>query len=76
MLAADAINAAEWHSTNYISPHEYMLFRENSEAYQALYKMIKLHGKIEQFQGRPYKYSYFEGYKYWCIQNVINRARV
>lgn len=76
MLAVDAIKAAVWHSTSYIQAHEYMLFRENPDAYRALLKMIKLHAKPEKFRGVTYRYWRFEGYKYWCIKDVINRSKV
>ena len=76
MLAADAIKTVAWHRTDYISPHEYMVFHENPKAYRVILAKIKAEGVMAKFRGQSYRYWFFEGYKYWCIQNVINRAKV
>ena len=50
---------------------------ENEAEYAALSRRIADEGVRETFQGRPYRYWYpGDGFKYWGMGHVINRAEV
>jgi len=72
----EAIKQGKWHVSDYISPHEYIVYERDLEAFRLIRKEIEEHGVMEKFQGRSYKYWYYEGWKYWAIFPVINRARI
>jgi hypothetical protein len=66
------------------NPHEYVVRNAaNQEAYEALYHAVRDKGVWEKFgRGRYYLYLYMGGYKYWVMNEdlekscVINRCRV
>lgn len=62
----------EWKATNYKSPHEYIMRSCDPE----LAAEIERNGVIELFEGRRYRYLYKDGYKYWVVHPVINRAKI
>ena len=70
-----AVKLAAWHKTNYIAPHEYIVYRNNPEAFGVLAEQIDKNGVKEKFLGRTYKYWYFGVHKYWRIKDVINRVK-
>lgn len=71
-----AIKQAKWRESNYISPHQYFVFEQNQEAFRLIRDAIKEHGVMETFRGRSYRYLHHEGWRYWAIFPVINRARI
>jgi len=77
VISQTNIESAEWTKTDYGgSPHEYIVHRDYPELCEQLSKEITAHGIMEAYKGRKYPYFYFEGYKYWRIQDVINRVKV
>ena len=63
------------------APHEYILTHQNPELFKWFLQKIKTEARAEQFtlRGRTATYRYYhagDGYKYWIIQNVLNRAKV
>lgn len=72
----EAIEQAKWRESNYISPHQYFVFEQNMEAFRVLREAIKERGVTGEFLGRRYKYLLHEGWKYWTIFPVINRAPI
>jgi len=59
------------------TPHWYVVRSPQNEAeYAALSKRIAQEGVSETFQGKPYRYWYpGDGFKYWRLGQVINRAK-
>ena len=50
---------------------------ENEAEYMRLFHRITQEGVWEMFQGRRYRYWYpGDGFKYWSMGHVINRAEV
>ena len=77
MVTKAEIDAVEWTKTDYgNSPHEYIVFRNHPGLCERLARDIATNGIYETFKGRKYRYWIFEGYKYWQIQDVINRVKV
>jgi len=76
MDVQEAIQLGEWHKTEYIAPHEYIVYEWNGQVFRLIREQIKLNGVVETFQGRAYKYWYFDVYKYWVLGPVINRTKV
>lgn len=68
------IELAQWRQTTYIEPHEYILQHAYPELFQRLATLIQQDGYYAKFQGRTYRYFDIGPYKYWRIQNVLNRA--
>jgi len=62
------------------APHEYFIRQDYPEAFTELAALIKSDAVKEQFtlrgKTRWYRYLYLDGYKYWTIQNVMNRCKV
>lgn len=73
------IKAQEWtFAKTYVdtAPHEYFLYYQNPELYEALVEKIEKSGVSERFFRRNYIYLYLGKYKYWYIGSVMNRALI
>jgi hypothetical protein len=59
-------------------PHWYVVRSpENNAEYETLFMRIAQEGVLEEFRGRRYRYWYAgDGFKYWSMGQVINRAEV
>ncbi len=68
------------------APHEYIVEEQSPEAFEYFKKLIDAEGVDELFTmpargdkpayTLPYRYYYHEGYKYWCMDNILNRAKL
>ncbi len=62
-----------------IAPHEYIVEENEPELFSEYKKKIEESGKEEEFtlhgNTNIYKYFYEGGYKYWIIENILNRAK-
>ena len=63
------------------APHEYILRNEYPEVVARYEALIREHGVREKFilRGRTLTYRYYygdDGYKYWVMGNVLNRALI
>ena len=80
----DGISWTEAKTYAAFAPHEYFLQDQYPEAFEYIKAKIESDGKDELFtmpaRGEkaaytlPYRYWYYYGYKYWHMDNVINRA--
>ncbi len=70
------IDGAQWRATNYLSPHEYVLSRDYPELYAALRAYLLDQGYVGLFLNREYTYGNIGVYRYWIIEDVVNRARL
>ena len=63
-----------------IAPHEYIVKEKQPQVYLGYKKRIKANGKEEPFtlHGKTniYRYYYEGDYKYWIIENILNRAKI
>jgi hypothetical protein len=62
------------------APHEYILSWDYPEVFLFYRQLIRREGVRQKFtlRGRTYPYRYYyaeDGWKYWVIQDVLNRAR-
>ena len=59
------------------TPHWYVVRSAgNGDEYQRLFDRITEAGVWEEWRGRRYKYWYpGDGFKYWQMGKIINRAR-
>ncbi len=61
-------------------PHYYIvrdkLSDSDKENFDDLAELIVTKGKGEMFMGNEYKYLKLGSYKYWALNNIINRAKV
>lgn len=60
-------------------PHEYIVtddYPEKSKEINAFIAEIKQNGYTKEFYGKEYKYLEITGYKYWVIENIINREKI
>jgi hypothetical protein len=63
------------------APHAYVILSQNTaEAFQYFRDKIKSEGVAEKFtlRGRTHRYRYYhagDGFKYWIIGAVLNRAQ-
>ena len=57
-------------------PHEYTIKGWNPDKvgeFEDFVKYINEHGKDEEFYGKTYRYLVVDDYKYWAMDDVINR---
>ena len=68
------VEQATFRKTEYIRPHEYIVQKDYPELHALLSKLINENGYIEKFYEHDYKYIDIGGYKYWVMENILNRA--
>lgn len=63
-----------------IAPHEYIVQEDHPEVYKKYTEKISKFGKDELFtlheKTNSYRYYYEGNYKYWIIENILNRAKI
>lgn len=64
----------KWHSSHLKGDHEYIIAQESPALFRVLAQEIKDKAIPGSFQGTPYNYMHHEGYRYWWMGNIINRA--
>lgn len=60
-------------------PHEYIVtdnYPEKSDEIESFIKQIDEKGYTKSFYNKKYKYLKINGYKYWVIENIINREKL
>lgn len=70
------IDLARWRATDYLAPHEYVLSCDYPELHAALKAYLIEHGYVGLFLDREYVYVNVGAYRYWIIEDVLNRARL
>lgn len=78
----DFLNKQNWIFAKTMSeiPHYYIvrdnLLSEEKAIFDDLKKDLKEKGYFEEFQGKNYQYLNIGEYKYWVIDNILNRIKV
>jgi hypothetical protein len=59
-------------------PHEYLLIRNSTDwrAHLRFVRWLRVHGAVERFQGRRYRYRLVGGRRYWALgpsDTIVNR---
>lgn len=60
-------------------PHEYIViddYPEKSKEIVEFTELIRANGYEKEFYGKKYRYLNIDNYRYWTIENIINRARL
>ena len=60
-------------------PHEYIVtdsYPEKLSEIKNLIAEIENNGYTKSFYGKEYKYLNIDDYKYWVIENIINREKL
>ncbi len=70
------IDDADWRATSYLSPHEYVLSLDCPELYTTLEGHLLDRGYKGLFLNREYTYANIGAYRYWIVEDVLNRARL
>lgn len=70
------VHEAKWRATEYLSPHEYVLSEEYPELYSAVKRCLLDTGYKGRFLDQEYVYANIGAYRYWIVDNVLNRARL
>lgn len=75
------INSVKWQFAKSMPeiPHEYIVtndYPEKSNEINQFIKEIKNNGYTKTFYNKEYKYLEINGYKYWAIENIINRTTI
>jgi hypothetical protein len=62
------------------APHEYLRRQDDPAMFDHYQQLIRGHGVLEKFtlRGRTasYRYYYEDGYKYWTVGVILDRAEV
>lgn len=58
------------------APHEYFVYYQNPELFTALSQKIVKSGVQEAFYRRKFTYLYLGKYKYWRMDNIMNRTLI
>ena len=78
----DFLNKQNWifAKTMVQIPHYYIvrdnLSPEDKVIFDNLKKEIEEKGYFEEFQGKNYQYLNIGSYKYWVIDNILNRTKI
>ena len=70
------LKAASWRKSKLAAPHEYVLKHDRPQLFNMMKAMIARDGYRQAFQGRTYLYIDLDGYKYWTVDVVLNRAKL
>ncbi|MEK9155950.1 MAG: hypothetical protein AAB360_01445 [Patescibacteria group bacterium] len=78
--ARQFIDSVKWTFTKTMPeiPHEYIVtdrYPKKTEEVKAFIAEIEKNGYTKSFYSKEYKYLEIDGYKYWVIGNIINRAK-
>lgn len=61
-------------------PHEYVvrgnLDKNNQKLFDAFAEFIKENGYQKKFYTKTYTYFNFDSYKYWSIEDILNRTNL
>jgi len=61
-------------------PHHYIvrdnLADEDQKLFDEFKLFIKENGHAEKFYTKEYQYFNIDGYKYWIIENILNREKI
>lgn len=71
----ELIEKAGWIKTDYIQPHEYVLYNNEPVLVRQMNYLIEDEGYTKEFMGVKYRYVDVGEYRYWLIGVVLNRAR-
>jgi hypothetical protein len=77
----DLITSVKWTFAKTMPeiPHEYIVvedYPEKEDEIKEFIQEIEEKGYIKSFYTKEYKYLKIDGYKYWVIENIINRAKI
>ena len=79
----DSLNHIEWtFAKTYakFAPHEYFVDKQYPRSFRLFKMMIREYGVNKKFtlfgHTKTYRYLFFEGYKYWNIENILNREKL
>ena len=75
------INSVKWQFAKTMPeiPHEYIVvenYPEKIDKTNRFIAEIEKNGYTKSFYTKEYKYLEIDGYKYWVIENIINRAKL
>ena len=70
-----AVDAAQWRKTDYVRPHEYIVQHTHPALFADLTEALQSGEGVHPgtFGGRECRYLYVGEYKYWRIEDVVNR---
>ena len=65
----EELNEQSWKATNYISPHEYIMWNEsNQDLFTGVADLIQNDGVWRDFLGRKYRYFETDNHRYWIMK--------
>jgi hypothetical protein len=72
------VDGVVWRKTDYIQPHEYIVQENHPELFEALAEALENDKAVysEDFKGWTYNYLVIGNYKYWRIDDIVNRQLV
>jgi hypothetical protein len=73
------VEKVKWRKTTTFKPpcdHEYILKPQYPELWESLAKEIDEKGVMVEFFGKEYRCLYMGEYKYWYIDDVLNRENI
>lgn len=81
MASEEFIDSVKWQFAKTMPeiPHEYIVIDKHpdkSDEINTFIAEIEKNGYKKSFYGKEYKYLEINGYKYWVIENIINRAKI
>jgi hypothetical protein len=65
--------AAPWRDTMHVQYHQYIMQDKDPWLLQEIASLIRQHGYSRRFGQWLYRYVHIDGYKYWTIQDCLNR---
>lgn len=71
------VDKVTFRKTTYIEPHEYIVRAWSADCaalHEAVSQQIAQAGYARRFLNRTYRYINLNGYRYWTLGDVLNRA--
>ena len=76
LISKAEVDRIAWRKSEVKGSHEYILTKDHPEFTVKITHAIKDHGEVSEFKGRRYRYFFLEGFKYWRMGVVVNRAQM
>jgi hypothetical protein len=71
---SEAIKVAPWRASDLEGPHEYIVDKWDPELFHIITSLISNDGYRGIFNNKEYRYLDIDGYRYWQIDIILNRA--
>jgi len=74
MVIEAMVAEAPWVKSKHGGPHEYVLYWQAPDLFKQIQALLKTQAVKKRFGASIYKYLNMDGWRYWTMYPVLNRA--